>query len=522
MKKTLSILLCLIMLFSVFGAAFNAYADSVPEEGWYKDLNGKWHYALDGKDITEDVFYDEEKDKLYYFDANGILAEKKWTKIVTELDDGYNQTVWIYSNKGGALAQGWKKIDGSWYYFAPAMLSGGGYFIDESGKCYVFEKSGELTKKTGWVSYKEYVGDGEYHKYWYYVVKGGVAYTGWKNINSSWYYFDDTSGAMLDDGVYRLEKGIYFFNTNGKLDDSISGWVEDYGDMYYFVKGRGITGWKKLNGSWYCFDIYYGTMYKDGVFEVFKTENDERGTFYAFEKDGKLTNKTGWQKYEYENFFGETYTGWHYIEKGGKAAIGWRKIKNNWYYFDEQSSLMVAETGWRINNKTYLFNKSGKLVTKTGWVSMDIELFDGTTHKYWFYTQKGGVCVTGWKTVKNVTYYFNIDSGAMLDDGVYFLDDGIFYFNSDGSLDKTKAGLVEDYEDYYYFIDGKGVTGWYELDGENRYFDVYTGAMARNGEWEIDGYIYEFDDEGNATLIGEAPHDFQINFAPPHKTLKSA
>ena len=496
MKKTLSVILALIMLVSVFGAAFTAFAVEIPDEGWYKDDNGKWHYSYEGSDIVNDFYYDEDADKFYYFDKTGILAESKWTKVEIEYEEGLVYSAWIYSLKGGALAQGWKKLDGKWYYFMPVMLSNGGYYIEENDAVYVFEKSGALTSKTGWVSYVETLTDGSTHKYWYYVGKGGKAYTGWKKYNNAWYYFDDESGAMLDDGVYTIDDTVYFFNTNGKLDSKKAGWVKDYGYWYYFIKGKGVKGWKKIKNVWYCFDLYTGYMYSNGAFAVYEDEDDENGTWYVFDKSGALTSKTGWVQFTYESWLFGEYTLWHYVEKGGKAAIGWRKIKDEWYYFDEFSAGMLSGDGYEINGKVYLFEDNGKLTKKTGWVSKTFKLLDGSTHKCWYYVGKGGVCKTGWQTINGITYYFDKSDGSMLDDGVYALENGIYFFNDDGTVNNEIDGLIEDYGDYYYFVSGKCVTGWLELDGGWHYFDPEYGYMYYGGQFVIGKYIFEFDDEG--------------------------
>ena len=197
MKKTLSILLCVIMLISVFSVAFSSFAADIPLNGWYKDKNGKWHYSDWGEDIANDFYYDEIKDKFYYFDCNGVLIENSWTKVEIEYEEGLVYSAWIYSLKGGALAEGWKKLNGAWYYFSPAMYSNGGFYIDEDDAVYVFDKNGALTSKTGWVSYTEKTSDGQSTKYWYYVKKGGKAFVGWKKYKGDWYYFDKEGGEML-------------------------------------------------------------------------------------------------------------------------------------------------------------------------------------------------------------------------------------------------------------------------------------------------------------------------------------
>ena len=103
----------------------------------------------------------------------------------------------------GDPADGWQKIDGSWYYY----------------------RSG--TAVTGW----QKIGN-----YWYYFNGSGVMQTGWQKIGSTWYYF-------------------------GSGGNMITGWQKVGSSWYYFAEGGNmVTGWQKVGGSWYYFNQCKGSI----------------------------------------------------------------------------------------------------------------------------------------------------------------------------------------------------------------------------------------------------------------------
>ena len=85
--------------------------------------------------------------------------------------------------QNNASSVGWKKVNGSWYYF---------------------KSNG--TKTTGWLK------DGSS---WYYLKPSGEMQTGWLKENGSWYYLD-SSGAMKT-GWYQVSGKWYYSYSSGKL-----------------------------------------------------------------------------------------------------------------------------------------------------------------------------------------------------------------------------------------------------------------------------------------------------------------
>ena len=111
---------------------------SSSDEGWYylgengkmqrdtwvqSDYSGLW-YALDenGLMFTNSVVYNNiknESGKLYYVNSNGAMMTG-WYKTTSE-DEIAESGSWIYCGTDGVLTEnGWKKVDGKWYYFGEA------------------------------------------------------------------------------------------------------------------------------------------------------------------------------------------------------------------------------------------------------------------------------------------------------------------------------------------------------------------------------------------------------------------
>lgn len=90
--------------------------------GW-QQISGKWYYFKDGAMVSGVITTIHGKEYKFNKDGSLYTGWYSWTFA--------GKKVWAYYDTDG-LASGWKKIDGSWYYFATfgIMLSGGSYTID--------------------------------------------------------------------------------------------------------------------------------------------------------------------------------------------------------------------------------------------------------------------------------------------------------------------------------------------------------------------------------------------------------
>lgn len=119
---------------------------------------------------------------------------------------------------------------------------------------------------------------------------------------------------------------------------------------------------------------------------------------------------------------------WYYYENG-KMVIGWKFVDGEWYYLESNG---VMATGWK----------------ELGGI--------------WYYLNESGAMVKGWQTISGKTYYFN-DSGHMLV-GKQVIDGRNYNFNTSGQLDSTN--WVKSNNKWYYYENGKMITGWKLINGE--------------------------------------------------------
>ena len=211
------------------GNAYYRFSDSgAMFTGWYKSEYGGWYYYLpSGKRATG---WQLIGGKWYYFDyamlydcveiiggkgykfaKSGYMMYANTTGWVKTLDGNGNAAYWYYVNKGGALAVGWQKIGGKWYYFDTydCEMYCDWWALTIGNKGYVFGSSGAMLGEAGgWVK-------GRYD-YKYYANKGGSLVKGWKKIKGKWYYFDANGGYyMYRNGTYKISQKSYKFDKNG-------------------------------------------------------------------------------------------------------------------------------------------------------------------------------------------------------------------------------------------------------------------------------------------------------------------
>ena len=155
--------------------------------------------------------------------------------VAYAVKDGYLYVI----TEGEAIADGWQKIDGEWYYYLDGEPQTG--WIKDGGSWYYMDASGVMQK--GWqkISGK-----------WYYMNSGGKMLTGWQKISGKWYYFN--SGGIMQTGWQKISGKWYYFNSSG---DMATGWKDIGSKTYYFkpsgemAAGEWCKGWYlNANGTW--------------------------------------------------------------------------------------------------------------------------------------------------------------------------------------------------------------------------------------------------------------------------------
>ena len=133
----------------------------------------------------ESVHYDQviEKDGYKWLSYISYSGSRRYIQL-EGVTSSQNQSV-NKSNHGSnnGLTVGWKKINGSWYYFKSDGSKATGWLKDGS-TWYYLKSSGEM--QTGWLQEKGF---------WYYLDDSGAMKTGWYQVSGKWYY-SYSSGAL--------------------------------------------------------------------------------------------------------------------------------------------------------------------------------------------------------------------------------------------------------------------------------------------------------------------------------------
>ena len=149
----------------------------------------------------ESVHYDQviEKDGYKWLSYISYSGNRRYIQL-EGVTSSQNQSV-NKSNHGSnnGLTVGWKKINGSWYYFKSDGSKATGWLKDGS-TWYYLKSSGEM--QTGWL--KE-------NGVWYYLDSSGAMKTGWYQVSGKWYY----SYASGELAVNTIVDG-YTVNHNGE------------------------------------------------------------------------------------------------------------------------------------------------------------------------------------------------------------------------------------------------------------------------------------------------------------------
>ena len=128
--------------------------------------------------------------------------------------------------------QGWKKLGGSWYWFANSAAATQNSWIKQGGT-------------------------------WYWLTDSGAMATGWaKAADGKWYYFEG-SGAMRSGGWMKQGGTWYYLNGSGAMH---TGWLDLDGKRYYLGEsGAMVTGKATIEGETYRFDSSGALLPSDSI-----------------------------------------------------------------------------------------------------------------------------------------------------------------------------------------------------------------------------------------------------------------
>ena len=431
-------------------------SDGAAYIGW-KKVDGEWYFFNDkeaGYLIDGTYYFNNPNeygmmhygwlivndDVKYHFDGNGRYRKNCWYK------GGYlyGKTAWYYFGSDGVAASEWKNIGGKWYFFGgdwsmyPDMKTGKLITFNQNSGFWMLDDNGCLITKEGWHK-SIFIGS---KSAWQYVRSDGSIYHNeWLKKDGNWYYFDHM-GNMVSDSKYLIDGKEYIFNSSGICTNpgnpqKINGWYEleygkylyyedryykDDGDsewMFFGSDGKSLSSrWINTGGNWYYLDRFGYMVHDSDCYLI-------NGKLYDFDHSGKCKNpnpsfNAGWNKFKVD---GEDR--WAYFENGS-FCTGWKKINNNWYYFNENNGLMAYGSDnhfWLIDGKRYHFNEDG--VMTVGWHNYADKIWN-------YHGSDGAMYENQWLKYKDSWYYFDAAGTMCCNVNDYEINGKYYSFDSDG------------------------------------------------------------------------------------------
>ncbi|EHJ01141.1 cell wall binding repeat-containing protein [Clostridium sp. DL-VIII] len=274
------------------------------EARWVEEEDGSYYYYY--SDGTMATGWMQEGDNWYYFDDNGKMATG-WAPINGD---------WYYFYSTGEMATSWVNDGDGWYYF----YGNGSMAWGRTVKGYLLDNHGKMVTGTGWV-YED--GDS------YYLKDDKIA-TGWLQDGDNWSYLYD-NGSMAwgrtVDGYYLNDNGDWVKDKGWKTEKDNDGNVT----YYYVDSEIAVTGWKEIDSKWYYFDedgkMKTGWIEDNGNWYYLNSsgametgQNDIDGNTYYFYSTGEMA--TGWVQY------GDN---WHYFYKDDNGSMAHDTMIGQYY-----------------------------------------------------------------------------------------------------------------------------------------------------------------------------------------------
>lgn len=386
------------------------------------------------------------------------------------------------------------------------------------GMIMTFVPSSVMADSIGW--------QGDYDEGWrYYTSETEYIVSAWKYINGKWYYFDQDGFAYIDTWM-TIDGKMYHFSKTGAMDadkwidcgegqlnpalleraetdEFYASFVAEYQGKhlwrYVGPDGAAYTGWKKIDGQWYMFyppediggDMYDPNSYGYMFCGIYA---DKDLNIYSFDSEGIYRQNTWYQG------FIDNRIGWWYFGSDGKALSGWHKINGKWYYF--------YPNYWNFMHTKYLEVKTSEPDKDgyydfvhyafrkngemiTGWFDYG-KVYNEDGSSLWVYgDSKGHLYREKWLLSGGKWYYFDFCC-RMIADAQGVEINGILY-----DFDENGACINPDSDTKVY--------GWYERkydswgkygDTDWNYFDSEGNMVKDVRNYEIDGVQYKFDTRG--------------------------
>ena len=337
-------------------------------------------------------------------------------------------------------------------------------------------------------------------------------------IHYHYYYFGE-DGKAVKDGDYKVYKnnGLplpcyqYRFDEDGIIvhdyDTTKNGIREGDNSIFYYIDGVKVgEGLLLIDGYYYYARTSSGEIVRGRSYWVTKTNGliDNEGE-YEFDADGRMI---------LDGFV--TVNGATYYYTDGKPALGFTKIGEDYYLFNNKSgkmyssaTLWVGPNDYGIVGGMYYFGADGKMVVpdlENGQKAV-VVADDGTM----YFTVDGARMVSGIYELDGEYYYAHSSGALAVNESVYLGDcvlgqKGWYGFGADGKL--VRNGFVEGKDgSVYYYVDGVRATGFTKIGDDYYLFNVSSGKMysnvtlwVGNNTYGITGGMYYFDADGRMSL----------------------
>ena len=390
------------------------------------DQGGKTGFYYDGKGMA-------------YFDNSGFQAKNAFIKYAGN---------YYYFDKEGYMLTGRQDVDGKTYFFLPNGIQLRDSIYQQDGKYYYFGSFGEQYK------------DG------YFVFD--VPKEGTSETEAKFRYFSSTGEMAV--GLTYAGGGLQYFDENG-FQAKGTKYVTPDGKLYFFDKNSGnayTNRWAEIDGIWYEFNDQGYAQATKGEFYT----TDGSTWFY---RDAAGKNVTGAFTLDgHEYYFrangaqvkGDFVTengkiSYYTVDNGYKVKDKFFEVNGKWYHADKDGNLATGRQ--TIDHLNYYFNADGSQVKS------DFFTLDGG--KTWYYAKDNGEIVTGAYSVGGKNYYFKEDGSQVKGDFVKNADGSLSYYDKDSGERLNNRFLTTGNNVWYYFKDGKAVTGRQNIDGKEYYFD---------------------------------------------------
>ena len=425
--------------------AVNAVAsnDALAAQGWVKSGNTWYFYNKNGT-LARNAWAGN-----YWLGADGKMVTNAW------VDNGRyyvgNNGEWVKNAQKPATTttntakQGWVQSGASWYY------------LDANGRVVRNAWIGNYWLGTdGRMATSSWVDNGRY-----YVGSNGLwvqgakkqeeKKQGWVKSGSDWYYYEN--GTL----VRNKWAGNYWLGTDGRM--ATSSWVDN---GRYYVGSNGLwvqgakkqeekkQGWVKSGSDWYYYEN--GTLVRNKWAGNYWLGTDGRMATSSWVDNGRY--------YVGSNGLWDKNAKKQEAPKPAEKKQGWVKSGNDWYYFDQNGTMVrnkwagnywlgtdgrMATSSWVDNGRYYvgsngLWDKNAKKQetskstdNKKGWVKSGSD--------WYYYDDNGALARNKWAG----NYWLGTD-GKMVTNS--WVDNGRYYVGSNGAWVKN-AGQGVTYSAYY-------------------------------------------------------------------------